>query len=117
MGGTSGAASAFIRCAVPPDTYVLDPLKKYYVFVTSACARETGAASQAFECMHNTLIHRAKAWVPRGSACAFVTLCYGWHCCLVPPVDWLNIRRGFIAAMILSSTLICRVFELRVVPV
>ncbi len=30
------------------------------VFVTSACARRTGAASQAFERMHNTLRHRSK---------------------------------------------------------
>jgi hypothetical protein len=29
-------------------------------FVTSACARRTGVASQAFERMHNTLSHRSK---------------------------------------------------------
>ncbi len=28
---------------------------KNYVFVTSACVRSSGAASQAFERMHNTL--------------------------------------------------------------
>jgi hypothetical protein len=33
---------------------------KYCVFVTLACARRTGAASQAFERMHNTLSHRSK---------------------------------------------------------
>ena len=30
------------------------------LFVTSACARRTGATSQAFERMHNTLSHWAK---------------------------------------------------------
>ena len=32
------------------------PIEVY--FVTSACARRTGVASQAYECMHNTLNHR-----------------------------------------------------------
>jgi hypothetical protein len=36
------------------------PIEKYYVFATTACARRTGAASQAFERMHNTLSHRVK---------------------------------------------------------
>ncbi len=34
--------------------------KTIMLFVTSACARRTRAASQAFERMHNTLIHRSK---------------------------------------------------------
>ena len=34
--------------------------KNVMIFVTSACARRTGAASQAFERMHNTLSHRVK---------------------------------------------------------
>ena len=37
------------------------PIEKYMMLsVTSACARRTGAASQAFECMHNTLSHGSK---------------------------------------------------------
>ena len=37
------------------------PIEKYLMFfMTSACARRTGAASQAFERMHNTLSHRVK---------------------------------------------------------
>jgi hypothetical protein len=34
--------------------------KSIMFFVTSACARRTGAASRAFERMHNTLSHRSK---------------------------------------------------------
>jgi hypothetical protein len=37
------------------------PIEEYIVIVvTSACARRTGAASQAYERMHNTLSHRVK---------------------------------------------------------
>ncbi len=36
-------------------------IEKYLMFsVTFACARRTGAASQSFERMHNTLSHRVK---------------------------------------------------------
>ena len=44
----------------------MDPLKTYYVFVTSACARRPGAPSQAFERMHSTLSHRMKTKAHRG---------------------------------------------------
>ncbi len=41
----------------------MDPLKKYHVFGTSACARRTGAAARVGqrrrERMHNTLSHRS----------------------------------------------------------
>ncbi len=37
------------------------PIEKYVMFsVTSVCTRRTGAASQAFERMHNTRSHRSK---------------------------------------------------------
>jgi hypothetical protein len=38
----------------------LGSIENIMFFVTSACARRTGAASQAFERMHNTLSHRSK---------------------------------------------------------
>jgi hypothetical protein len=44
--------------------HVRDPLKVFMVFVTSARARRTGAASQAFERMHNTLSHRSNLGTP-----------------------------------------------------
>ena len=51
------------------------PLKKYFMFsVTSACARRTGVASQAFERMHSTLSHRSKTLVPHGTI-AVLHLC------------------------------------------
>ncbi len=40
--------------------------KNTMVFVTSVRARRTGAASQAFERMHNTLSHKMKTEVPGG---------------------------------------------------
>ncbi len=37
------------------------PIEKIFMLsVTLACARRTGAASQAFEHMHNTLSHGSK---------------------------------------------------------
>ncbi len=42
----------------------LGQFEKYYVFVTSVCARRTSAASWAFEHMHSTLSHRSKTSDP-----------------------------------------------------
>ncbi len=53
------------------------PIKKInYVFVTSACARRTGAASQAFERMHNTLRVRVRVTeVPCGTHMPRTSFC------------------------------------------
>ena len=53
--------------AVPWGDLSFGPIEEYYVFVTSACTTKTGAASQAFERMHNTLSHRSKTEVPGGN--------------------------------------------------
>ncbi len=39
-------ASTFNCCVIPWGVYVLGPLKRYFVIVTSACARRTGAAAR-----------------------------------------------------------------------
>jgi hypothetical protein len=51
----------YITVAIPPGYLSFGPIENNIMFfVTSACARRTGAASQAFERMHNTLSHRVK---------------------------------------------------------
>ena len=47
-------------CKVTAECLRFGHIEKIFVFVTSACARRTGVASQAFECMHNTLSHSSK---------------------------------------------------------
>ena len=55
-GSTSGQLNPLVSCCTAgyPSFGPID------FFFTSACARRTGAASQVFECMHNTLTHRVK---------------------------------------------------------
>jgi hypothetical protein len=54
-------ASGIYIVRIPVGYLSLGPIEnKMMVFVTSACARRTGAASQAFERMHNTLSHMPK---------------------------------------------------------
>ena len=55
------AKTGTLRCACSSTGYLsIGPIEiVYYVFVASPCARRTGAGSQAFERMHNTLRHRS----------------------------------------------------------
>ncbi len=59
---TRAAAPVFLAHTVVTVGYLsFGPIEKYIMFlVTSACARRTRAASQAFERMHDTLSRRVK---------------------------------------------------------
>jgi hypothetical protein len=71
------------------------PTEKNIMFsVTSACARRTGVASQAFERMHNTLSHRVKTYVPHGTIakCVLVGLLSQFYVCFAAIARFCSCR-------------------------
>ena len=61
-------AKGMVRKATAGYLISFGPIEKYIMlFVTPVCARKPGAASQAFERMHNTMSHRVTACVPSDS--------------------------------------------------